>query len=130
MKQLLCVINDEVIQVIHSEEGYRAKRNYYNFFTSRKEAGEISHKIYEDMSIEEPEEFANEIGLPALIAWGKRESYAKGSVAVKSLTEWLDLFLKDPSDYWGIEFKVTKMNKHMRKIFGDSCMAYKYGEKI
>ena len=129
MKQLLCVINDEIIQVINSKQGYRAKRNYYNFFTSREEAGEASRKIYEDMSIEDPEEFADEIGLPALIAWSKGEPFARGSVNVESLTEWLDLFLEDPSDYWGIEFIVTKMNKHMRKIFGDSCMAYKYGER-
>ena len=68
---------------------------------SRERAGEAAREYWEKLAQDEPKEFTCIIGEKALVAWGLGQNYAPGCVGVNSLSEWLDLWLDNPEDYWG-----------------------------
>jgi hypothetical protein len=69
-------------------------------FEDAEEAGKAAREYYADMAAEDPDEFANLVGTDTLVSWGLKQPAGPGTVKVRSLDEWLDLFLTRPEDEW------------------------------
>ncbi len=64
------------------------------------EAGEQAKKYWKDMAENDPKELACIVGEETLIQWGLGRCAGPGSTQVKSLEEWLDLWLTTPEEQW------------------------------
>lgn len=63
-------------------------------------AGEMAKARWTDMAKNDPREFAAIIGTETLVSWGLGQYAGPGSTQVKSLDEWLDLWIHTPEGEW------------------------------
>lgn len=74
-------------------------------------AGKAAREYWEDMAENDPKEFTCMVGEETLVQWGLGRSAGPGSTHVRSLQEWLDLWLDTPEEQWasydGNEISVT-----------------------
>ena len=86
-------------------------RMEWHLFSSTEEAGKEARAHWLDMSRNDPREFRAMVGDETLIAWALGEYAGPGSTSVRSLDEWLDLWLDTPEEYFasydGREARVT-----------------------
>ncbi len=75
------------------------KREYY-VFEDESEAGDAARKYWEDLAQDDPSEFACLVGEKTLVAWGMGQYSGPGSTQVKSLSDWLDLWLDTPEEHF------------------------------
>ena len=71
------------------------------FFSSREEAGKEAREYWEDMAHDDPSEFTCIVGEATLVKWALNQYASPGSVSVRNLEEWLDLWLDVPEEHWG-----------------------------
>lgn len=74
--------------------------HHFNVFKDSETAGKAARDYYEEMADRSPEELRAILGDETLIQWGLGQYANPGSVSVKSLDEWLDLWLTAPEDHW------------------------------
>ena len=67
---------------------------------SSEEAGAAAREYWKDLAENDPEEFACIVGSETLIAWGLGRSDGPGAIGVRSLDEWLNLWLDTPAEQW------------------------------
>ena len=67
---------------------------------SSEKAGEQAREYWEDMAMNDPQEFTCIVGEETLIQWGFGNYAGPGSTAVQSLEEWLDLHLDAPEEHF------------------------------
>lgn len=72
----------------------------FKLFASREDAGEAAREYWADMAESDPKEFTCMVGEDTLIAWGLGKYAGPGSTRVKSLGEWLDLWLDTPEEHF------------------------------
>jgi len=63
-------------------------------------AGESAREYWEDLAKNDPEEFACIVGEETLIAWALGQWAGPGTSQVRSLNEWLDLWLDTPEEHF------------------------------
>jgi len=72
----------------------------YVLFRGTSEAGEAAREYWKDMADNDPREFTCLVGAETLIQWGMGHYAGPGSTQVRSLEEWLDLWLDTPEEHW------------------------------
>lgn len=70
-------------------------------FEDEEAAGQAARDYWEDLAENDPREFTTLVGEETLIQWGLGRRAGPGSTQVKSLQEWLDLWLENPQEEWG-----------------------------
>lgn len=83
------------LQMITTKDG----EEYY-IFRDREQAGEAAREYWEDLAQDDPREFACLVGEETLVQWGFGNYAGPGSTQVKSLNEWLDLWLDTPEEHF------------------------------
>lgn len=78
----------------------RAGNREWYVAESREVAGEAAREYWADMAANDPTEFACIVGEETLIQWGMGHYAGPGSTSVKSLGDWLDLWLDTPEEQW------------------------------
>ncbi len=98
-------IDGEIYEVrkVHSNHGYLPMvvledNSEYYLAESTEAAGEKAREYWEDLAQDDPTEFACLVGEKTLVQWGMGHHAGPGSTQVKSLQEWLDLWLKTPEE--------------------------------
>jgi hypothetical protein len=74
--------------------------HWYIVFKDSTTAGQAARDYFEDMARHDPDELRSIIGDANLIQWGLGNYASPGSTPVKSLEEWLDLWLDAPEEHW------------------------------
>ena len=72
----------------------------YIVFPDADDAGAAARLYWENMAENDPSEFACMVGNSTLVAWGMRQFAGPGTTQVRSLEEWLDLWLSTPEEQW------------------------------
>ncbi|MFA6132389.1 MAG: hypothetical protein WC869_00080 [Phycisphaerae bacterium] len=132
------VIDGEVIDIRRVTDGcdeYPANieegsRDWY-VDTDTEAAGEKARKRWESMAENDPKEFACMVGETTLVQWGMGHYAGPGSTQVKSLEEWLDLWLDTPNEefasYDGEEREVEFCSKALEEELGfKPTVAYRH----
>lgn len=124
---LTITIDGETIEVTEVYTGARLPLltfddgDYY-VAESSKEAGAAAREFYADMAENSPREFTCHVGEETLIQWGLGKWAGPGLYKVKSLEDWLDLFLDRPEDvfagYNGTECNVTDCSPELEEELG------------
>ena len=68
-----------------------------HLFKSELEAGQEARDYWEDYIRGDHQEAAALLGVETLVSWALGDLAGPGSAKVRSLEEWLDLYLDDPS---------------------------------
>lgn len=93
-------------------------------------AGEKAREYWEEMANDDPEEFTYMVGEKTLVAWGLGQYAGPGSTQVKSLEEWLDLWLDTPEEQWasydGAERDVERCGKLREELGFTPTVAYRH----
>jgi hypothetical protein len=76
------------------------KTDWY-IFQDSESAGEAAREYWENLAQDDPREFTCLVGEKTLVAWALGQYAGPGSTSVKSLEEWLDLWLDLPEEQWG-----------------------------
>lgn len=74
-------------------------REWY-VFQNEELAGEAAREYWKDLAENDSSEFADMVGVYVLVQWGLGHYASPGSSSVKSLEEWLDLWLTVPEEQW------------------------------
>jgi hypothetical protein len=94
----------------------------YAIFESREAAGESAREYWEELAQDDPREFACIIGEETLVQWGLGQFGGPGSTKVKSLEDWLDLWLDTPEEhharYDGAEVEVSRISPKLGEELG------------
>jgi len=97
-------IGDEVLDVEVQTGGYTmvstGNHDWY-VFQDEEHAGEEARSYWEYMANNDKDEFACMVGSETLIDWALGNYAGPGYTKVKSLSEWLDLWLDTPEEQWG-----------------------------
>jgi hypothetical protein len=119
------VYNHGYLPMIETEEG----EDFYLSESSEK-AGEAARQYWEELAQNDPKEFACLVGEETLVKWGMRHYAGPGSTQVRSLEEWLDLWLDTPEEefasYDSIERSVERVGVLARELDFIPCVAYRY----
>jgi hypothetical protein len=75
-------------------------RMEWHLFASTEDAGKAAREYWLDMAENDPTEFRTMVGDETLIAWALGRYAGPGHTRVKSLEEWLDLWLDTPEEYF------------------------------
>ena len=67
---------------------------------SAEAAGQEARDYWEAMAQDDPKEFTCIVGESCLVAWALGQYAGPGSTVVKSLEEWLDLWLDTPEEHF------------------------------
>ena len=98
-------------------------------FQSEEDAGEQAKEYWEDLAINDPQEFTCLVGEETLVQWGLGQWGGPGSTKVQSLHEWLDLWLDTPEEHWasydGLEREVTRIGRLADDIGFVPTIAYR-----
>ncbi len=93
-------------------------------------AGRIARKYWEEMAEMDPREFACLVGEQVLIQWGMGQYAGPGTTQVRSLEEWLDLWLDVPEEQWGsydaTESEIQRVGKLQEEIGFRPTVAYRH----
>ena len=91
----------------------------YLFFRTREDAGQYVRDYWEDyIDTESPEEVIAILGAETLISWALGRAAGPGSAKVKSLKEWLDLYLDVPEEHFEEEYEVEAIGQNLVETFG------------
>ena len=122
------IINDERIESPDiSEETENSARltdgiEEWHVFSSAEAAGEAAREYWEDLSKNDPQEFAALVGSETLISWALGKWAGPGSTQTTSLSDWLDLWLNTPEEHFasydGSERKVDEIGADLEKELG------------
>lgn len=63
-------------------------------------AGKAARRYWEELANSDPDEFTCLVGAETLTQWGLGRLAGPGSTLVRSLQEWLDLWLDTPEEQW------------------------------
>lgn len=92
-------------------------------------AGQAARERWQEMAEHDPEEFACMVGNETLIKWGLGQPAGPGTSKVRSLSEWLDLWLDAPEDEWarydGNERTVERVGKLAAEMGYTPTVAYR-----
>ena len=109
------VLNDDSIKYFSAEEcplieipGKWGTNEVY-LFRSREEAGEWVRQYWESRINDDPEDAIQFLGAETLVRWALGQPAGPGSSQVRSLQEWLDLWLDTPEEELGEEFEVVQV---------------------
>ncbi len=100
-------------------------------FQDSEDAGEEARKYWEDLARDDPKEFTCIVGEENLINWGLGISSGPGSTAVKSLEDWLDLWLDTPEEQWAsydgceVDCRISK-NLQRELLLENRCVCYRH----
>lgn len=93
-------------------------------------AGREARQYWEDMADNDPEELRCIIGDDTLVKWALGEWAGPGSTKVKSLSDWLDLWLDTPEEnfagYDGTEVDVERVGKLAEELGFTPTVAYRH----
>ena len=88
-------------------------------FKSREDAGQYVRDYWEDyIDSESPDEVVAILGAENLISWALGRLAGPGSVKVRSLQEWLDLYLDAPEEHFEEEYSVEAIGENLVEILG------------
>ena len=93
---------------------------------SSEEAGEKAREYWEDLAQDDPREFTCLVGEETLIQWGLGNSAGPGYTAVKSLNEWLDLWLNTPEEHFASYDGVEREFKCKHPDWAGYSVAYRH----
>ena len=93
-------------------------------------AGKAARRYWEDRANDDAEEFACLVGRETLVAWGLGRSAGPGYSQVRSLQEWLDLWLSTPEEefasYDGDERQVNRVGRLSVELGFVPTVAYRH----
>jgi hypothetical protein len=72
----------------------------YVVFESHEDAGAEARDYWESLARYDPEEFRSMVGDESLVAWALGDWAGPGTTKVRSLDEWLDLWLDIPEEHF------------------------------
>ena len=106
--ELWIVIDGEITEVDGAESGSETcppmvengHRDWYVDEDSAR-AGERARASYQEMAEDDPKELTCLLGEQTLVAWALGQYAGSGTSQVRSLEEWLDLWLDTPEEMWG-----------------------------
>lgn len=120
-------IDGEVVEVDRVYDGCylpmieEGRRDWY-VAKSHDEAGQAARQYWQELAESDPKEFACIVGEETLIAWALHQSAGPGSTQVRSLEEWLDLWLDTPEEefagYDGEERTIESMTVDLAEDLG------------
>ena len=92
----------------------------YLFFRTREDAGQYVRDYWEDyVDSESPEEVVAILGAETLISWALGRAAGPGSAKVKSLKEWLDLYLDAPEEHFDSgPYQIELVAENIEEIIG------------
>lgn len=97
-------------------------RDEYIVSRSRKNAGKAARTRWKDMAENDPSEFKSMVGEASLVAWALGQPAGPGGAKVRSLKEWLDLYLDHPEEEWatydGKQRDIKEVSPALRKHLG------------
>jgi hypothetical protein len=136
MSKMLITINGKIYTVEHIEMYelpllYLDDCSKWYIAQSSAEAGVMARNYWEDMARNYKKEFIAIVGEEILISWALGEYAGPGSEQVKSLEDWLDLFLTRPEEHFasydGMEVLCRINNNLMDKLnFSENnCVCYR-----
>ena len=109
------VLNDDSIKYFSAEEcplieipGKWGTNEVY-LFRSREEAGEWVRQYWESRINDDPADAIQFLGAETLVRWALGQPAGPGLSQVRSLQEWLDLWLDTPEEELGEEFEVVQV---------------------
>ena len=136
MKELIIIDNEvvEVKNILENTYGFTVELDNgqeYILFETHEQAGEAAREYWEDMAHNDRSEFICLVGEKNLVAWCLGEYAGPGSTQVKSLDEWLDLYLDVPEEQWasydGYEIEGIQCNRNfLMEVFGDADLDKDY----
>ena len=100
------IIDDVEMAVSHwtnlSNGGWQLDTDHGEFimFEDAEEAGKAARAYWADMAANDPSEFACMVGQDTLVAWGMGQYAGPGSTQVRSMSDWLDLWLNTPEEHF------------------------------
>jgi hypothetical protein len=109
------------LQHVTTEDG----EEYY-LFRDREEAGEAAREYWEDLALNDPREFTCLVGEETLIQWGLGIYAGPGSTHVKSLEEWLNLWLNAPEEHFASYDGQEREFKCKHPDWEDFSVAYRH----
>lgn len=120
------VFNGGYLPIIEASDGCE-----YYLAESTESAGEAARKHWEDMAENDPKEFACMVGEETLVKWGMKQWAGPGSTQVKSMDEWLDLWIDTPEEefasYDGEEREASEADDELIKELGFTpTVAYRH----
>jgi hypothetical protein len=99
-------IDGEILEVTEYEDRYGTTTieledgtEWYLFY-SREEAGEAAREYWKYMAQNDPQEFTCMVGEDTLVKWALGQYAGPGYTQVRSLDEWLDLWLDIPEEHF------------------------------
>ena len=97
---------------------------------SSEVAGEKAREYWEALAQDDPSEFTGMVGEKTLVAWALGQYAGPGSTQVKSLEEWLDLWLDTPEEQWASydseEREVERCGKLREELGFTPTVAYRH----
>ena len=93
IKEVESVHTGGYLPMIETDDGHE-----YYVAESHEEAGIAARKYWKEMAESDPKEFAYMVGENTLVSWGMNQYAGPGTTQVKSLEEWLDLWLDTPEE--------------------------------
>ncbi len=91
---------------------------------NQEQAGIKAREYWEELAQNDPAEFACFVGEKTLVAWGLGQYAGPGYSQVKSLDEWLDLWLDTPEEHFagydGEEVDVEVLSRDLYEELGFS----------
>ena len=88
-------------------------------FKTREDAGEYARQYWEDyVEHESSEEVVAILGAETLISWALGRAAGPGYAKVKSLKEWLDLYIDSPEEHFEEEYEVEAIGQNLVETFG------------
>ena len=88
-------------------------------------AGESAREYWEDLAKNDPEEFACIVGEETLIAWALGQWAGPGTSQVRSLNEWLDLWLDTPEEHFATWDGEEREFHSLHPDYRDYTVAYR-----
>lgn len=118
----------EVVEVIHNyARGQMAMvrtDEQWEFYLAldSESAGELAADYWRDMARDDATEFRHLVGDDALVSWALGEYAGPGSTQVRSLDEWLELWVNTPEEQWasydGVECEVERVSEDIISEIG------------
>ena len=136
-KKLLIEIDGEVLEV-ESVNNYDptyldlSDGTEWIIFETQEAAGEAAREYWEDMTQNDPREFTCMVGKETLVSWALGQYAGPGYTQVKSLEEWLDLWLDTPEEHFAGydgEEHDCRINNHLKDeldFYTKNCVCYRH----
>ena len=88
-------------------------------FKNEEDAGQCARDYWEDyIDSYSNEEIVAILGAETLISWALGRAAGPGTSKVKSLKEWLDLYIDAPEEHFEEEYEVEAIGQNLVETFG------------